>query len=94
MSMHPYAHLATATLFDQAALFISQPIIKFALGGMAYMSIALMNSDVGAANAYWNVSSTLLAFIFSGRAMEYSWPQLGGVAMTLGGLYLLDHGTA
>lgn len=90
--MHASAPLAAAVLFDQAALFVSPAPLKFALGGFAYLCVALLGSDVGLANAWWNVSSTLLAFLLAGDVWAYDRWRLAGVGLTLGGLYLLDGG--
>lgn len=85
--------LSLALLFDQAALFAAQAPLKFALGGFAYLTIAYLGADVGLTNAWWNVSSTLVAFLLSGDVLAYDTVKLAGVALTLGGLYLLNGGS-
>lgn len=82
--------LPVAVLLDQAALHIANFPLKFALGGFAYVNIAMMDRSVGVANAYWNVASTLLAFVLDGELWNYDARKWAGVVAVLGGLYLLD----
>lgn len=91
--MHEIAPLLSlALLFDQAALFASQASLKFALGGFAYLTIAYLGADVGLANAWWNASSTLIAFFLSGDMLEYNATKMVGIVLTAAGIYLLDGG--
>lgn len=84
--------LPVAVLLDQAALHIANFPLKFALGGFAYVNIAMFDKSVGVANAYWNVISTLSAFVLGGELWGAGASKWAGVAFVVVGLYLLNGG--